>query len=187
MTTIYWAGDSTVKKNCLATYPQTGISQGFARFTDHLKVGISSNAENGASARSFINEGRLAVIEESIRPGDFLFIQFGHNDEKDNDPNRYASPDGDFQTLLMAFVKVACDHDAIPVLITPVTRRLRNAPNCQWHHDRWAQAIRELGEKEDVAVVDLTAMSEKLVDALSDEESKKLFMNFGPGLYDAYP
>ena len=187
MVTIYWAGDSTVRQNSLATFPQTGIGQTFGRFTDHTRVCVCDTAENGASAKSFINEGRLAAIEESIRPGDFLFIQFGHNDEKENDPDRYADPDGEFRELLMRFVQAARGHGATPVFITPVTRRLRNAPNAAWHHDRWAQAYRELGAQQGVAVIDLTALSEALVDSMSCEESCQLYMNFGPDQYPNYP
>lgn len=187
MVTIYWAGDSTVRQNSMATYPQTGIGQTFGRFTDHTRVCICDTAENGASAKSFIREGRLAAIEESIRPGDFLFIQFGHNDEKDNDPARYASPEGEFQELLMRFADVARSHSATPVFITPVTRRLRHDPKAAWRHDRWAEAYRSLGLQQGIAVIDLTAMSEALVDSLSDEASCELYMNFGPGLYPNFP
>ena len=187
MITIFWAGDSTVRQNSLATWPQTGIGQVFDRFTKHIGVCISNHAENGASAKCFINEGRLAAIEERLQPGDFLFVQFGHNDEKDNDPNRYGSPDGEFQGLLMQFADAARRHGATPVFITPVTRRLRNDPSASWHHDRWAEAVRRLGAEQGIAVIDLTAMSEALVDSLSDEESRSLYMNFAAGLYPVYP
>ena len=92
MTTIYWAGDSTVKENSILTYPQTGMGQVFGRFVRRLEVRVENHAENGRSTKSFLEEGRLETIRERMQPGDFLFIQFGHNDEKAEDPARYTSP-----------------------------------------------------------------------------------------------
>lgn len=94
MTTIYWAGDSTVKENSILTYPQTGMGQVFGRFVRRLEVRVENHAENGRSTKSFLEEGRLETIRERMQPGDFLFIQFGHNDEKAEDPARYTSPGG---------------------------------------------------------------------------------------------
>ena len=86
MTTIFWAGDSTVKQNSIATYPQTGIGQVFDRYVKRYQVQIENYAENGRSTKQFIDEGRLATIYDRIHAGDFLFVQFGHNDEKASDP-----------------------------------------------------------------------------------------------------
>ena len=81
MATIYWAGDSTVQYNDITTYPQTGIGQVLHLY---LKpdVKISNHAKNGRSTKSFIDESRVPAIYDAITEGDFLFIQFGHNDEK---------------------------------------------------------------------------------------------------------
>ena len=88
MTTIFWAGDSTVRQNSILTYPQTGIGQVFERFTRRSHVQIENHAENGRSTKSFLDEGRLAPICQRMQEGDFLFIQFGHNDQKAEDPSR---------------------------------------------------------------------------------------------------
>ena len=112
MTTIFWAGDSTVKQNGISTYPQTGIGQVFDRYTRPFQVLIDNCAENGRSTKSFIDEGRLDAIDRHIREGDFLFIQFGHNDEKAEDPSRYADPDGAFRDNLALFVETARRHGA---------------------------------------------------------------------------
>ncbi|MGN0779629.1 MAG: GDSL family lipase, partial [Aristaeellaceae bacterium] len=122
MTTIFWAGDSTVKQNSIETYPQTGIGQVFDRFVRRYEVQVENYAENGRSTRQFIDEGRLAVIYDRITEGDFLFIQFGHNDEKVQDPARYTDPDTDFPVNLGKFVNVARNKKATPVFITPLTR-----------------------------------------------------------------
>lgn len=187
MITIYWAGDSTVKQNTIATYPQTGIGQMFERFVRPHEVRVENHAENGRSTKSFIDEGRLAPIYDRITRGDFLFIQFGHNDEKPEDPTRYADPDSGFPENLEKFVNVARNKGATPVFITPVTRYNRNAPGAKYTHDRWAESARRTGEKLDVAVIDLTRLSEELVDSMGAQAQTTYFMNLPAGVYPHFP
>ena len=187
MITIYWAGDSTAAQNSIVTWPQTGIAQEFERFLKPCEVCVENHAMNGRSTKSFMDEGRLAVIEARIEEGDFLFIQFGHNDEKPEDPTRYADPDSGFPENLEIFVNVARNKGAIPVIITPVTRFNRNAPGALYKHDRWAESARRTGEKLDVAVIDLTTMSEQLVDAMGDTAATTFFMNLPAGVYPHFP
>lgn len=122
MPRIFWAGDSTVKQNDFTSYPQCGIGQGFSLFVKK-EIIIVNRAENGRSTKSFIDEGRLEFIKENIRKGDFLFIQFGHNDEKKNDPQRYTDPYSDYMVNLEKFVNAARNKGAWPVFITPLERR----------------------------------------------------------------
>lgn len=187
MTTIFWAGDSTVKQNGISTYPQTGIGQVFDRYTRPFQVLIDNCAENGRSTKSFIDEGRLDAIDRRIREGDFLFIQFGHNDEKAEDPSRYADPDGAFRDNLALFVETARRHGATPVLITPLTRFSFHDPTAAYHHDRWAAAVRETASRLKVALVDLTQASEQLVDSMGEKARTELYMNLPAGQYAAYP
>lgn len=187
MVTIYWAGDSTVKQNSIATWPQTGIGQEFERFVKPHEVRVENHAENGRSTKSFIDEGRLAIIYDRITAGDFLFIQFGHNDEKPEDPTRYASPEAGFPENLEKFVNVARNKGAIPVIITPVTRYNRNGPGALYKHDLWAEAARRAGERLGVAVVDLTRASETLVDRLGEKAQMEFFMNLPAGVYPHFP
>ena len=187
MTTIFWAGDSTVKQNSIATYPQTGIGQVFDRYTAPFRVLIDNCAENGRSTKSFMDEGRLDDIDMRIREGDFLFIQFGHNDEKVNDPSRYTDPEGAFRENLARFVHVARKHDAMPVLITPLTRFNYRDPAAAFRHDRWAAAIRETADALNAALIDLTSLSEQLVDEMGQEAQTRLYMNLPAGRYAAYP
>ncbi len=187
MITIYWAGDSTVKQNTIGTYPQTGIGQVFERFVKPTQVRVENHAENGRSTKSFMDEGRLAPIYDRITRGDFLFIQFGHNDEKPEDPTRYADPDVDFPINLEKFVNVARNKGAIPVIITPVTRFNRNQPGALYKHDRWAESARRTGERLGVAVIDLTKMSEDLVDRMGPAAQTAYFMNLPAGVYPHFP
>ena len=80
MPTVYYAGDSTVQTNDIATYPQTGMGQVLSLYLKS-EVQVSNHGKNGRSTKSFIAEGRLEPIKARITAGDFLLIQFGHNDE----------------------------------------------------------------------------------------------------------
>ena len=122
MNRIFWAADSTVQTNDYTTYPQTGIGQVFPLFVKP-EYQVCNHAKNGRSTKSFMDEGRLKAIEEKIGAGDFLFIQFGHNDEKKEDPTRYTEPFSTYMENLETFIRVAKDHSAYPVLITPLERR----------------------------------------------------------------
>ena len=187
MTTIFWAGDSTVKHNTIATWPQTGIGQAFQRYVRHPEVQIENHAENGRSTKSFIDEGRLACICDRIRPGDFLFVQFGHNDEKAEDPARYADAREAYPANLTRFVQAARSAGATPVLITPVTRWNRHAPGAKYAHDAWAESCRRTAQHLGAALIDLTRLSEQLVDALGDKARTEYYMTLPAGAYANYP
>ena len=95
---IFWAGDSTAASNKYVTYPQTGIAQAFDRYT-RTDVVVVNHAFNGRSTKSFIDESRLAPIYNDITKGDYLFIQFGHNDEYLSSSYRCTYPLLDPETL----------------------------------------------------------------------------------------
>lgn len=188
MTTIYWAGDSTVKQNTILTYPQTGIGQMFDRFIRRYDVVIDNHAENGRSTKDFIDEGRLARIYDRITEGDFLFIQFGHNDEKISDPTRYTDPDTEYCENLERYVNAARNKKATPVFITPIARREFAVKDADYRHERWAAAMRRTAERLNVALIDLTAMTMELI-ARTDEDVVKnqWYMNLPAGVYAHFP
>ncbi len=176
MTTIYYIGDSTVARNTIHTYPQTGMSQGLDRYVAR-HVRIESHAKNGRSTRSFLTEGRFAPVEAAMKQGDFLFIQFGHNDEKP-DKARHTDPDTSFKENLTLFVRAAQRAGAYPVLITPIARRLFDGAGTflPGSHGAYPQAVRELGKTLGVPVIDLTEATEKYLVQLGDEASRPLFV-----------
>ncbi len=176
MPKIYYIGDSTVARNTIDSYPQTGMSQGLARYTARDAI-ILSHAKNGRSTKSFLDEGRFAPVEAAMEAGDFLLIQFGHNDEKP-DPARHTDPDTTFRENLTLFVRAARKAGAYPILLTPIARRLFDAQGnfLPGSHGAYPQAIRELGQKLSVPVIDLTAQTEAYLARLGDEPSKPLFV-----------
>ncbi|HIX14938.1 MAG TPA: rhamnogalacturonan acetylesterase [Candidatus Hungatella pullicola] len=176
MAAIFYAGDSTVKFNKIDTYPQTGMSQAMLLF---LKEGVEmkSFAQNGRSTKSFIDEGRLNGIKKEIKEGDFLFVQFGHNDEKD-DPARHTDPDTTFRENLMKFIDVAREAKAYPVLITPIARRLFDQEGnfLSGSHGAYPEAVRQTGKEANVPVIDMTSITEAYLASIGDIGTKAYFM-----------
>ncbi len=188
MTVIYWAGDSTVKENNFCRYPQTGIGQEFHRFLKK-DVRVSNHGENGRSTKSFLDESRLAPIYNQIREGDFLFIQFGHNDEKIEDESRYTVAFGDYQENLKKMVQAARNKKAYPVFITSVERRIFDDKNNLQigTHRIYAEAMIELGQTLQVPVIDLNTLSHQLIEKVGPERSKEWFMHLEEKRYPYYP
>lgn len=188
MATIYWAGDSTVQYNDITTYPQTGIGQVFHLFLKP-EVKVLNFAKNGRSTKSFIDEGRLAAIEEQITEGDFLFIQFGHNDEKKADPVRYTDPFGQYMVNLERFVNVAREKKAYPVLITPLERRCF-AEGDQLgvgEHSDYVAAMKQAAENLDVPLIDLYSMSREKLRKAGAEKTKDWYMHLPKDVYPSHP
>lgn len=188
MNRIFWAGDSTVQTNDITTYPQTGIGQVFPLYLKE-DIEVYNHGKNGRSTKSFLDEGRLDKIDERISEGDFLFIQFGHNDEKAQDPARYTVPGSTFDDNLRTFIEVARKHGAHPVLITPLERRCfgENGMLGPGEHTKYVEAIKNVAEKEQVPLVDLYTMSREEMQKAGLEKTVEWFMNIEPGVYKSCP
>lgn len=176
MTTVWYIGDSTVARNNIHSYPQTGMSQGLQLYLKE-SVQIESHAKNGRSTKSFLDEGRFAPVEAAMQPGDFLLIQFGHNDEKD-DPARHTDPDTSFRENLLLFVNAAKKAGAHPVLLTPIARRLFDEGGnfLPGSHGPYPDAVKRTAQEAGVPVIDLTTATEDFLALLGDEASKPLFV-----------
>lgn len=175
MHTIYIAGDSTAAQKYADAAPETGWGMALPFFL-HKQVVVDDRAVNGRSSKSFIDEGRLNAILDVIKPGDMLLIQFGHNDEKSEDPTRYTEPWTTYQVYLRQYVEGARAHGALPVLATPVERRRFDAAgNALPSHGDYPAAMRALAEQEGVALLDTQALSLALWQKLGPEETKKYF------------
>ncbi len=188
MNKIFWAGDSTVQTNNYKTYPQTGIGQVLPLFLKE-EYQVCNFAKNGRSTKSFMDEGRLSAIEEQIGEGDFLFIQFGHNDEKKEDPSRYTEAFTSFIENLECYIKVAREHKATPVLITPLERRcFRDDKHLGiGAHSDYVAAMKQTAEKCNVPLVDLYSMSRVELKKAGEVQSRNWYMYFPEGVYANHP
>lgn len=176
MSTIHYIGDSTVTFNKIDTYPQQGMSNALGLYL-RLGVSLSPHGRNGRSTKSFLEEGAFEPVKNAMKPGDFLFIQFGHNDEKD-DPARHTDPDTTYAENLRYFIRCAKDAGAHPVLITPIARRLFDEAGVfrPGSHGLYPDAIRKVGAQTRVPVADLTAITENYLAQVGDTASKPWFM-----------
>ena len=174
MAKIYYLGDSTAAFNGPETYPQTGMSQGLMALAS---TEVISLAKNGRSTKSFLDEGLFVPAQQAMLPGDLVLIQFGHNAEKDY-PARHTDPDTGYKENLLYFIREAQSRGALPVLVTPIARRLFDEKGTflPGSHGAYPEAVRQLGKAENVPVIDLTAVTEDFLARLGDEASKPLFM-----------
>lgn len=181
--TIYLAGDSTVANCPNHEAPMAGWGQIFHEFFQK-NILIINKAMGGRSSNSFIEEGRLEAIMNEIQPDDFLFIQFGHNDQKSYGTEPYTT----FQSNLTEYITGARTKRAYPILITPVHRRKFNEDGILENTlGEYPEAMMDLAEKLDVPLIDLWSKTRKLYEELGVEGSKKLFTIFAPNEQPNYP
>jgi len=184
--TVFVAGDSTAALWPASTRPKAGWGQALPVFLDRRRLRVTDLALSGASSKSFVEAGLLDQILAAIRPGDYLIISFGHNDEKTDD--RHTDPYTTFQQYLSLYIDGARAHRATPVLVTPVERRRFDAAgHATASHGDYPQAMIDLGAARGVPVVDLTTASRQLWDQLGVEGTKACFLWQSPGENPNFP
>src|ERR1043165_1614292 len=120
--TVFLAGDSTCAIKQPDKRPETGWGEMLRKYFKDVTVKIDNRALNGRSTKSFIAEGHWQRLVDDLKKGDYVFIQFGHNDESKSKGDRYATPD-EFHSNLARFVSDVRGKGGNPVLLTPVSRR----------------------------------------------------------------
>jgi len=171
--TVFLVGDSTVS-TFSPPDPRNGWGQVIGR-NFSADVSVSNFAISGRSSKSFYEEGAWKPVVAAIKPGDYVFIQFGHNDEK-KDIDRHTDPYGSYQEYLSRYIDETVKAGGIPVLITPVSRGKFSGPRLARTHDRYPDAVIELGKTKKVPVIDLTALSEAHFNKLGYSETLPLFI-----------
>jgi lysophospholipase L1-like esterase len=169
--TIFLLGDSTVCDQPREPYNSWG--QMLTRFFKP-GIAIANHAESGESLRSSLSARRLDKVLTVMKPGDYLFIQYGHNDEKEKGEGVGAFTS--YKADLKRFVDGARQHGGIPVLITPVQRRTfdRDGKITNSHGD-YPEAVRQIAKELEVPLIDLNAMSKPLYEAWGIDPSKLAF------------
>lgn len=173
--TVYLAGNSTVtdqEKEPWAAWGQM-ITGFFSK-----EVVVSNYAESGEALKSFVAEKRLKKILSTIKAGDYLFIEFGHNDQKPEN-SAYVKPFAGYKEQLVLFISEAKKRGARPVLVTSMHRRyFDECGKIINTHGDYPEAMRQVSREEDVPLIDLNAMSADLYEALGVEGSKKAFVHY---------
>lgn len=184
-TTIWLIGDSTISIKNKNAYPETGWGMPFVNFWDSTVV-VENRAMNGRSTRTFREEGRWTPVVDNLSAGDYVFIQFGHNDEVPTKKS-YVT-EADFKKNLENYVLETKAKKAIPVLLTPVARRkFDSTGHIMETHEVYAQIVRDLAQQQQVFLIDLDAASQKMLQQYGPEASKYLFNYLDPGQHPNYP
>lgn len=177
--TLYIAGDSTVTDQ--PDEPWSAWGQMLPRFFGP-GVAVANNAESGETLRSFLDAGRLDEILGTMKAGDYLFIQFGHNDQKERGEGIGAFTS--YAAELKQFIAETRKRGGIPVLVTPMyRRRFDDAGHLVETLGDYPEAIRRTAREENVALIDLHAMSKTLFEALGSDGTLKAFVHYPAGTF----
>ncbi|MES2240145.1 MAG: rhamnogalacturonan acetylesterase [Bacteroidota bacterium] len=181
-TTVYGIGDSTMaNKSNPNENPEHGWAQVLQQFFDNSIV-VDNRAQNGRSTRSFINEKRWDSILKTLKKGDYVFIQFGHNDQKENKPSVYTNPHTAYRQNLIRFVNETRAKGATPVLFSSIVRRNFNEQGTLVDtHGDYPMETRLVATDYKVPFIDLQYLTELLEESYGVEGSKKLHLHFAAG------
>lgn len=185
---IYVIGDSTASNYDASLWPRMGWAQTLQDFFRPGCAVVENRALSGRSSKSFRDEGAWAPIEAALKPGDFVLIQFGHNDEKSNDPTRYTEPFSTYQAQLSQYVAETFAKGAQPILLTSIVRNRWSGTDMPATHGDYPRAVRLLGSFLEVPVIDMTTISRDYFELVGETTvSNEMFLNLQPGVFPNYP
>ena len=185
--TIWIAGDSTAAIKLATKRPETGWGEMLGQYFRPSEVQIADRALNGRSTKSFIAEGHWQALVDSVHAGDYVFIQFGHNDESKDKGDRYTPPD-DFRKNLARMVADVRAKGGKPVLFTPVRRRKFDAQgNLEDTHGDYPGYTRTVARELSVPLIDMHESSAEVLRSYGPDSSAKLFLQLEKGENANYP
>ncbi|MDR3366228.1 MAG: GDSL-type esterase/lipase family protein [Prevotellaceae bacterium] len=180
--TIFMIGDSTMADKILEKDKR---ERGWGMMMPEFLTGevtVENHAVNGRSTKSFRSGGNWQKVIDKVKPGDYVFIQFGHNDAKLQDTARYAEAETAFRANLTRYVEETRAKGGKPVLFTSIVRRkFGNAGKLEDAHGRYVEVPREVAQQLNVPLVDLNVATTRWVEELGVEPSKRFFMWLKPG------
>lgn len=182
---LFIAGDSTASIKDVKAYPEHGWGMPFVYFWDST-VTVVNKAKNGRSTSSFQTEGLWKSILDEAGEGDYVFIQFGHNDEVPT--KKTATTPEQFKSNLKKFVKETRDKKAIPVLLTSMARRkFDSTGKIVGTHDEYMKITRVVATEEKVVLLDMDVLTQQLYQQFGPENSALLFMQLKLGEHPNHP
>ena len=185
---IFTIGDSTMaNKPDVGKNPETGWVQVLGQFfTD--EVLIHNHAVNGRSTKSFRDRGHWKPVLDSLKKGDYLLIQFGHNDGKTTDSTRYTNPQTSYRHNMMRYVEEARSKGAIPIILSSIARRKFNKEGVLLDsHGNYTLVARLVAQEMKVPFFDMQYLTEQLEISYGVEKSKKLHLHYAPNEISYYP
>lgn len=182
---MFLLGDSTCAPKDAGKRPETGWGMSFSRLVNEGWE-VVNLARNGYSTKSFLDDGLFDLCLKDLAPGDWVLIQFGHNDSKP-DGERHTEPWDGYVTNLGFMVEHVRSRQAHVVLLTPICRRLFKDGHLVQTHGSYPEAMLSLRSKLNVPVLDLTSETFRLLSELGCEGSRRLFLQLKPGQSPNYP
>lgn len=182
MKKVYFVGDSLSANYNVEAYPQTGYAEAI-RYYKADDIVFVNLARPGCSTKSFIDQGRFKMVEDSISENDLLIVQFGHNDEKKNDPSRYTDKDGAFLDNLQYFYDTASKRNATCIFATsPVRCKFENG-KVKDTHLGYPEAMLGFCQKHNYLCIDLNTLTKAHYDEIGEEQAKKYHLIYPAGVY----
>jgi lysophospholipase L1-like esterase len=185
--TVYVIGDSTASIYASDLFPRMGWAQPLQDFFAPACATIADKALSGRSSKSFYDEGNWTPIKSALRKGDFVLIQFGHNDEKTDAAARGTDPSTTFKQYLSYYIDDALAKGAIPILLTPINRNNWSGGALKDTHGAYPGAMRELAVAKKISLVDATALTKTYFERIGEAATAKLFLILAAGEYPNYP
>jgi DNA sulfur modification protein DndE len=183
---VFLIGDSTMANKQPADYPETGWGIPFASLFNEA-VEVQNHAYNGRSTKSFRSEGRWQKVYDQIKKGDYVLIQFGHNDAKLSDTTKYAAAQTDYRKNLTRYIHETRLKGGIPIVLSSIQRRkFDSLGNFVDQHGDYPRVSKEVANKENALFIDMEAKSRALIEKLGLNASEKIFLHLPPGIYKKY-
>jgi lysophospholipase L1-like esterase len=172
--TVHIVGDSTAAE-FPATDPRVGWGVALPHYFD-LTIAVNNAAQSGRSSKSFYDEGHWGAVKALIEPGDYVFIQFGHNDEKREDPLRYTDPAITFPAYLNVYIGEARQLGAVPILLTPISRLQFENGAIKDTHTNYPEAVLAVGAASNTPVIDMTEKTRLYFEEIGQFAGLELFV-----------
>jgi lysophospholipase L1-like esterase len=185
--TVYIIGDSTASTYASDLYPRMGWAQPLQDFFAPGCATIANKALSGRSSKSFYDEGAWTPIKTALKAGDFVLIQFGHNDEKTDDAARGTDPYTTYQQYLSIYLDDSKAKGATPILVTSICRDNWSGATVKDSHGNYPPAMRALAKSKGVALVDATALTKAYFERIGQTATDKLFLILTAGQFPNYP
>ena len=183
---IFMAGDSTMSHYDTSKTPQRGWGQLFSQSFNN-DVEVINLARGGKSTKSFISQGLWDKLINQVQKGDWVFIEFGHNDHDKSKPQRFCTPE-EYERNLIRMVSDVKAVGAHPILLTPIAMRSFNKDG-SYHdgHGQYPAHVKMAANKTGVPFINADSLLGAKIEKMGPDSSKLFYMNFGPSLYKIFP
>ncbi|HEY4186534.1 MAG TPA: rhamnogalacturonan acetylesterase [Polyangia bacterium] len=185
--TVYVIGDSTASVYASNLYPRMGWAQPLQDYFAAACATIQDKALSGRSSKSFYDEGAWTPIRNALRAGDFVLIQFGHNDEKSDDATLFTDPFTTYEQYLSKYLDDTQAKGATPILLTSINRNEWSGGKLKDTHGDYPVAMRQLAQSRQISLVDTTALTKTYFERIGQSATTMLFMDLTAGQFPNYP